>query len=874
MGYTPMMQQYLKTKEQYKDCILFYRLGDFYEMFFEDALTASKVMEVTLTGKNCGMEERAPMCGVPYHAADTYIAKLTAKGYNVAICEQMEDPATAKGLVKREVIRIVTPGTQTSPLTLSEGENNYLACLHLSDGSAGLAYCDLSTGEIRCGEFRGSSFREDLISELTKIKAKEILHDPGLMPEEVDEIEANCDGFLRGIEERYFDNRPCREVILRQFGVLDLQGIGLAEQPEGTLALGALLQYLFETQKQSLSHLVRLEVLDVSDHMCLDRATLKNLELTETLFEKKTQGSLLGVLDKTGTAMGARKMKQWLKEPLNRAEPVCQRLDAVEYLLDEYLCRNDLREELKKIYDLERLCGRIAVGNANGRDVIALKKSLESLPQIKNEITGSGAVLLKRLAEEIGDFSREVRLIEEALQEEPPFTIKEGGIIRPGYSEELDHLKDSIRDGQQWIASLEGTERDRTGIKNLKVGFNKVFGYYIEVTKANYELVPENYIRKQTLVNCERYITPELKEVESVVLGAEARINQMEYELFLEIRKTLQESIPAIQQASSAVAALDVLCSFAEVSSRNGYVKPEIREDDAITIENGRHPVIEQSLGDGTFVSNDLYIDRKDHSLLLITGPNMAGKSTYMRQNALIVLMAQAGCFVPCDRAVIGIVDRIYTRIGASDNLAQGQSTFFVEMNELAGILNTCTPRSLILLDEVGRGTSTYDGLSIAWALAEYLCQKDRQVRTLFATHYHELTVLEGQLPGLKNLNVEVLEDGGSVVFLHKIVEGSASRSYGIHVAKIAGVPKALLDSAQQKLDELEQGQALAINLPEEDPSAGKEIESKPEEEQISFFGYAPDPIVEEIRRIDIMNITPSQAFSILEKLQKAVKGD
>ncbi|MBR2577233.1 MAG: DNA mismatch repair protein MutS [Firmicutes bacterium] len=868
MGYTPMMQQYLKTKEQYKDCILFYRLGDFYEMFFEDALTASKVMEVTLTGKNCGMEERAPMCGVPYHAADTYIAKLTEKGYNVAICEQMEDPATAKGLVKREVIRIVTPGTQTSPLTLSEGENNYLACLRLSESCAGLAYCDLSTGEIRCGEFRGPSFREDLISELVKIRAKEILHDPQILPEEKEEIGASAEGFLRGIEERYFDAAPCRDVILRQFGVMDLRGIGLAELPEGVRALGALLQYLFETQKQSLSHLVRLDVMDLGDHMSLDKATLKNLELTETLFDKKTQGSLLGVLDKTGTAMGARKMKQWLKEPLNQAGPIQNRLDAVEYLYDEYLCRNDLREELRAIYDLERLCGRIAVGNANGRDVIALKKSLEALPAVLNEITGTGVRLFDELAGEIADFSRETGLIGRAIVEEPPFTIKEGGIIRPGYSEELDLLKDSIRDGQQWIASLEGTERERTGIKNLKVGFNKVFGYYIEVTKSNYELVPENYIRKQTLVNCERFITPELKEVESVVLGAETRINQMEYELFLEVRRTLQESIPAIQKASSAVASLDVLCSFAEVSSRNDYVKPRIREDDVITIEKGRHPVIEQSMGGETFVSNDLFIDRKDSSLLLITGPNMAGKSTYMRQNALIVLMAQAGCFVPCERAVIGIVDRIYTRIGASDNLAQGQSTFFVEMNELAGILNTCTSRSLILLDEVGRGTSTYDGLSIAWALAEYLCREKNQVRTLFATHYHELTVLEGQLPGFKNLNVEVLEEGGSVVFLHKIVEGSASRSYGIHVARIAGVPKALLESAQMKLDELEQGQPLSL------PAVNKETKADepPQPEQISFFGYAPDPIIEEIRQIDIMNITPSQAFRILEKLREAVE--
>ncbi len=881
MGYTPMMQHYLETKEKYSDCILFYRLGDFYEMFFEDAITASREMEVTLTGKNCGMEERAPMCGVPHHAVDTYIAKLVSKGYKVAICEQMEDPATAKGIVKREVVRVVTPGTVTSGTMLSEKENNYLSCIFVDEEGGGISFCDLSTGEISCGEYAGAAIDDSLTNELAKIKAKEVLYNDyaggfGL----VKSLKESCDGFFENINDHYFDMKPCVETVERQFGVSGLKGIGLEGKEHATKAVGALLQYLYETQKHSLTHLLKLTIPDSGSHMSLDKSALKNLELTETLFDNKVKGSLLGVIDKTGTAMGSRKLKQWLREPLNKSDEIIKRLDAVEVIFENYLMRNDIREYLKEIYDLERLSGRVACGNANARDLIALKKSTQAIPAVKNELAGADSALLKELYEEIDELDEISSLIEASIREDVPLTIKEGDLIKDGFSKELDELKASISGGREWIASLESKERERTGIKNLKVGFNKVFGYYLEVTKSYYDLIPENYIRKQTLANCERFVTPELKEIEATVLNAETKINKLEYDLFVEIRQKIQEYLSEIQRTAAALAALDVLTSFAEASARFGYVKPEINDGDVIRIEHGRHPVIEQSIRDGVFVSNDLYIDRDKNSMLLITGPNMAGKSTYMRQNALIVLMAQAGCFVPCEKAVIGVADRIYTRIGASDNLSQGQSTFFVEMSELAYILNTATERSLIILDEIGRGTSTYDGLSIAWAVIEYLCEK-RRIRTLFATHYHELTAMEGITEGVKNLNVDVREENGKVVFLHKIVEGSASRSYGIHVARIAGVPENLLEAAEIKLNELESDSSTGFSESSDADGENsyavpaKKIRSKKNEisdNQLSFFGFAPNPVVEEIRNLDLMNITPSQAIVILEKLKDAVK--
>ena len=876
---SPMMQQYMEIKEQHPDEILFFRLGDFYEMFFEDAKLASRELELTLTGKNCGLEERAPMCGVPFHSADTYIARLVEKGYRVAICEQTEDPASAKGLVRREVVQIVTPGTVLSSTMLRENENNYIASVHISDG-IGLAYCDISTGELWLTTLTGASAESSLQDELVKISAREVI-----MQQETAEhlqVESLADitgAWMNVVDDAYVRQEAMREQIRQQFHVGSLQGLGITEGSPAETALGALLLYVHDTQKNDMGHICRPVIYTLGDHMSLDKATIRNLELTETLFEKKLAGSLLGILDRTHTAMGSRLMKQWLRTPLNDCGKINLRLDAVEELCGDPLLRNDLKEELKRIYDFERLAGRIATGKANGRDLIALRGSCASLPEIKRLLSDSSSQLLQELNENIHGLEGAHDLISRSIIEEPPFTVKEGGLIRDGYNQELDDLKASILDAQNWIASLEQTERERTGIRNLKVGFNKVFGYYLEVTKSFYDLVPENYIRKQTLVSSERFVTPQLKETERLVLNAEAEINKMEYDLFSDVRRQLQEQIGDIQQTSRAIACLDALVSFAHVSDLYDYVRPRVDEGDEILIERGRHPVIEQTIRDGQFVSNDTYLDRTDASMLIITGPNMSGKSTYMRQTALIVLMAQCGCFVPASAARIGVCDRIFTRIGASDNLAQGQSTFYVEMSELSHILNTATSRSLVILDEIGRGTSTYDGLSIAWAAAEYLCQADRRIRTLFATHYHEMTILEKTLPGVRNLNVDVAEENGDIVFLHKIVPGSASRSYGIHVAKLAGAPRELLESAQIHLEALSgdmrdntsavaQGSGMEVEIPAE-PYFEPSETSDDTEEQLSLFAQVPDPISERIRSLDLMNTTPSQALQILEELKE-----
>lgn len=873
---SPMMRQYMEIKEEYKDCILFFRLGDFYEMFFEDAKLVSRELELTLTGKNCGMEERAPMCGVPFHSAETYIARLVERGYKVAICEQTEDPASAKGIVKREVIQIVTPGTVISSSMLNENENNYIASVVADDRAIGLSYCDVSTGEIRLTSIKGSGMAESLINELVKINAREIVLDEttGQLLD-ADNMKNITGAYFNVLAASYYEPYAVRSAILRQFDVSALLGLGIEEDSASEAALGALLIYLHETQKKSLGHIAQLNVYSMGQNMSLDKATIKNLELTETLFEKKIRGSLLGVLDKTHTAMGSRKLKQWIKEPLNDVTAINDRLDAVEALLDQVIIRNNIKESLKRVYDFERLTGRIACGTANGKDLIALRNSCSVLPDIKDELASMETALVSGIAENIHSLEHVYDLIDKGIVEDPPFSVREGGIIKEGHSDQLDALKASIKDAQDWIAGLEHSERERTGIKNLKVGYNKVFGYYLEVTRSYYDLIPDNYIRKQTLANCERFITPELKETERLVLNAEAKINQMEYQLFTEIRQQLQGYIREIQETSKAIAALDVLVSFAEISEKNDYVKPSVDGSDVIEIRKGRHPVIEQTIRDGIFVSNDTYLNRSDQSLLLITGPNMSGKSTYMRQTALIVLMAQAGCFVPCQEARIGVCDRIFTRIGASDNLAQGQSTFFVEMSELSYILNTATSRSLVILDEIGRGTSTYDGLSIAWAAAEFLCRPQRMIRTLFATHYHEMTRLEDSIEGVKNLNVDVAEENGDVVFLHKIVEGSASRSYGIHVAKLAGAPKELLERAEERLFELESGAEAAMAKP-----LAAELTATPvaaagaaedEETQLSFLGSIPDPVTEKLRNLDLMNTTPSEALRILEELKEHI---
>ena len=885
MKLSPMMQQYMEIKEQYQDCILFFRLGDFYEMFFEDAKLASKELELTLTGKACGQEERAPMCGVPFHAADGYIAKLVEKGYKVAICEQLEDPAQAKGIVRREVIQVVTPGTLTSQSMLHEKENNYLAAVYADEQAMAAAYCDISTGELYLTEYHGADLYQTLLNELVKIKAKEVIfHEAFPLHYPVEEVKQITEAYINILSETYYSEKSCTEAIKAQFGTVSLTGLGLDFRPQAVRALGALLNYLLETQKQNLRHLTRINHYEIGSHMALDKATVRNLEITETLYEKKVQGSLLGVLDKTHTAMGSRKMRQWLREPLNDAAEINERLDGVEELYNDLLTRNNIKENLKRIYDFERLTGRVACGNANGRDFIALRNSIAMLPEIKSDLGAMQSAALQKLNAAIDCLTAVYDVIDRAICEEPPFSVKEGGLIKAGFSEELDQLNFSIKDGKAWISNLESTERERTGIKNLKVGYNRVFGYYLEVTKSYFDLIPENYIRKQTLANAERFITPELKEMENLVLNAQTKINQLEYELFLSVRDHVQQSIEAIQKTSAAIAELDVLTAFAQVSEKLGYVKPIVDTSMELEVIKGRHPVIEQMVNDGLFVSNDTYLNDRDASLLLITGPNMAGKSTYMRQTALIVLMAQAGCFVPCEKAHIGVCDRIFTRIGASDNLAQGQSTFFVEMSELSYILNNAKARSLIILDEIGRGTSTYDGLSIAWAACEYLCNAHTHIRTLFATHYHELTVLEGQLAGVRNLNVDVTEVGGNIVFLHKIVEGSASRSYGIHVAKLAGIPRVLLERAQEKLAELESSGAdkttASADLQQYTPLPGqteaaakiKHMDVCAEESQLSMFSFAPNPVIEKLRALNLMEITPSKAFAILEEFKASLE--
>lgn len=806
MALSPMMQQYLEIKHENNDCILFFRLGDFYEMFFEDAILVSEELELTLTGKNCGLEERAPMCGVPFHSVDSYLERLIEKGYKVAICEQVEDPKEAKGIVRREVVQIITPGTITSTDLLNEKENNYIASCYVAADSVGFAYCDISTGEIYVSEISNTDNETGFINELVRINASEIiLNDSASDFADIDYISEVLNIYMSVKHHDYFDYVACKKNVLKQFESGSLRELDLEDRKFAVMALGALLNYFAETQKRDLIHLMKPEFYHIGSHMALDPRTIRNLEITEKLFENTRKGSLLDVLDKTKTAMGARKMKQWLREPLNDTKKINQRLDAVEVLTDNFIVRNNIREALKAIYDLERLSSKIATKRANAKDLIALKNSLFVIPEINLDICDLKSELLQNLHNEIDDLSDIYTLIDDTVTDDPPFSVREGNLIKEGYFDELDELKNSIKDSKEWLANLETSEKKRTGIQNIKVGYNKVFGYYIEITKSNYDKIPGNYIRKQTLANSERFITPELKETENIILNAETKINKLEYELFCQVRDKISSNIFRIQKTSSAVSSLDVLASFAEVGSNLGYVRPVINDGDKIQIEKGRHPVIEQSVKNGVFVANDTYMDRDSSQLLLITGPNMSGKSTYMRQTAIIVLMAQSGCFVPCERAEIGVCDRIFTRIGSSDNLSAGESTFFVEMRELAYILNQASESSLIILDEIGRGTSTFDGLSIAWAVCEYLCKENIRIRTLFASHYHELTQLEDKFTGFKNLNVDVAEEDGDVVFLHRIVEGGASKSYGIHVAKIAGIPKEILNNAQSKLSTLEQ---------------------------------------------------------------------
>ena len=795
---TPMMQQYMAIKEQYKDCILFYRLGDFYEMFYDDALTASRELEITLTGKNCGQEERAPMCGVPYHAVDVYLNKLVAKGYKVAICEQAEDPKQAKGIVKREVIRIVTPGTNLSQQALDEGRNNYLMCLVYDNNQFGLAITDISTGDFYTTEV---ATLKELYDEIHRFSPSEIICNDSfyMSGASLDDFKDRLHVSVSTLGTWYMDEAVSVQKIKEHFKVASLDGLGLTDFPSGTLAVGALLLYLYETQKNTLDNLTKITPYRSGGYMIIDSATNRNLELIETLREKQKKGSLLWVLDKTKTAMGARLMRNWIEQPLIEKKKITARQDAVEELYNDMITREEIREYLNAVYDLERLVTRISYRTANPRDLIAFKTSLGMIPPVKQLLSQAKSAELKEIDERMDCLEDIYDLIEKSIQDEPPIMIREGGMIKEGYNEDVDKFRLSRTEGKTWLAELEAREKEKTGIKNLRVRYNKVFGYYLEVTNSYKELVPEDWTRKQTLANAERYITPELKELEDMILGAEDKLAALEYDLYCEVRDSIGEQVVRIQETAKAIAHLDVLASLACVAQSNDYVRPSINTKGVIDIQGGRHPVVEKMNNNQMFIDNDTYLDNKNHRISIITGPNMAGKSTYMRQSALIVLMAQIGSFVPAKSANIGIVDRIFTRVGASDDLASGQSTFMVEMTEVANILRNATSRSLLILDEIGRGTSTFDGLSIAWAVVEHISNpKLLGAKTLFATHYHELTELEGKLDSVNNYCIAVREQGDDIIFLRKIIRGGADKSYGIQVARLAGVPDSVIDRAKE----------------------------------------------------------------------------
>ena len=877
---TPMMQQYKKTKEEFKDCILFYRLGDFYEMFFDDAKIVSKELELTLTGKNCGLEERAPMCGVPFHAVEGYLSKLVSRGYKVAICEQVEDPAQAKGLVKREVIRVVTPGTNLNAQALDESRNNYIMSIVYVSDRFGISFADVTTGDYFVTEV--DSVRK-LLDEMYKFSPKEVICNEALVMSGVDmeDLKERLHLIMYALESWYFDDELCQRALLEHFRVSSLKGLGAADFGCGVIAAGALLRYLTETQKTSLSHMSKLQPYISGNFMVIDSSSRRNLELVETLREKQKRGSLLWVLDKTKTAMGARTLRGYVEQPLIQKEEIERRLQAVEELNSQMITREELREYLSPVYDLERLIGRISYQTANPRDLIAFKTSLGMLPHLKTLLMDFQSPLLQEIQNDLDVLPDLYELIESSVLEEPPVTIREGNIIKDGYHEEVDRFRKAKTEGKSWLAEIETKERERTGIKNLRIKYNKVFGYYLEVTNSYKDLVPEDYIRKQTLTNAERYITPELKELEDTILGAEEKLTALEYELFTDIRDRIAAEVLRIQRTAKAVARLDVFTSLAFVADKNHYVRPKINGQGVVDIQKGRHPVVEQMIPENMFISNDTYLDNDSNRISVITGPNMAGKSTYMRQTALIVLMAQIGSFVPAERADIGIVDRIFTRVGASDDLASGQSTFMVEMNEVSNILRNATANSLLILDEIGRGTSTFDGLSIAWAVIEHIADKKLLgAKTLFATHYHELTELEGTMEGVNNYCIAVKEKGDDIVFLRKIVQGGADRSYGIQVAKLAGVPESVIERAKELAEELSRADisVKAKNIAEEGRAKGKQ-KKKPKRydevdlEQISLFDTVKnEDVIRELEELDLPNMTPMEAMNTLNRLQNRLK--
>ncbi len=866
-AFTPMMQQYLDIKNQYKDCIMFYRVGDFYEMFFDDALTASKALEITLTGKDCGQEERAPMCGVPYHAYEVYANRLIEQGYKVAICEQVEDPKQAKGLVKRDVIQIITPGTNLSTQNLKEGQNNYIMSIYAFDNAYGIAVADITTGEARTCQVTSQEKCKD---EINKYQPSEIICNETLLCQDWDwdYYRERLHITISAIDDWHFNEEQAANCLLKHFKVQSLEALGLKDRSLTVIASGALMEYLIETQKSSLDHMNRLELYAVDDYMILDSSTRRNLELTETLRDKEKRGSLLWVLDKTKTAMGARLLRTYIEQPLIRKDRIEERLDAIEQLNREAINREELREYLNPIYDLERLMTRISLKTANPRDLISFKTSLSYLPYIRQLLAGYPSGLLHQIYEDLDGLEDIHQLLEDSIIEDPPLQIKEGGIIKDGYLEHIDELKHAKTDGKQWLAELETKEREASGIKNLKIKYNKVFGYYFDVTNSYKELVPEHFIRKQTLANSERYTTEELDKLADTILGSEDKLCALEYETFCDIREKISGEIKRVQRTAHAVAMLDVMASLAYVTEQNHYIRPVMNEEGRLKMQGGRHPVVEKMIPNDLFIRNDTELDINENRIAIITGPNMAGKSTYMRQTALIVLLAQMGCYVPADQADIGIVDRIFTRVGASDDLASGQSTFMVEMSEVANILRNATVNSLLILDEIGRGTSTYDGLSIAWSVVEYISNFHRLgAKTLFATHYHELTELEGQLPGVHNYCIAVKEQGDDIVFLRKIMRGGADRSYGIQVAKLAGLPQDVIERANEILSELLDEHDLA--------GKGKKVtvakpKKKEEPKQLSFFANPMEQeVVAEIQSLDLSNMTPMKALVYLSELQE-----
>ena len=874
---SPMMVHYCQTKCAYKDSILFYRLGDFYEMFFEDAKTVSRELELTLTGKDCGLSERAPMCGIPYHAAETYINRLIDKGYKVAICEQVEDPKTAKGIVKREVTRVVTPGTNLNMQELDEGKNNYLMAIVCVGDHFGVSTADITTGDCYVTEI---DEERKLWDEINKFVPAEIICNDAFLVSgvDVDDLRNRLHISVFALESWYFGDDLCKQTLLEHFKISSLEGLGLADYDSGVIAAGSLFRYLLDTQKNTMEHMNKIIPYTTERYMVIDSSSRRNLELVETLREKQKRGSLLWVLDKTKTAMGARMLRSFVEQPLIDADAINERLDAVTELNMQAMLREEIREYLNPVYDLERLVSRISYRSANPRDLLAFKMSLEMIPHIKNLLANFTSPLLVRINEQMDGLEDLYTLLEASITEDPPLAVKEGGIIREGYNEQVDTYRNSKTQGKSWLAQLEAEEKEKTGIRNLKIKYNKVFGYYLEVTNSFKNLVPEYYTRKQTLTNAERYITPKLKELEDMILGAEDKLFALEYDLFCQVREELAAQIPRIQETAKAIAQLDVYASLSVVAQRNNYVRPTVNTKGVIGIKNGRHPVVEKMINNDMFIANDTYLDNGSKRVSVITGPNMAGKSTYMRQTALIVLMAQIGSFVPAEKAKIGVVDRIFTRVGASDDLASGQSTFMVEMTEVANILRNATAKSLLILDEIGRGTSTFDGLSIAWAVIEHISNtKLLGAKTLFATHYHELTELEGKIPGVNNYCIAVKERGDDIVFLRKIVKGGADKSYGIQVAKIAGVPDSVLDRAKELVDELVHTDItstfkdLAENSRKTKPKAVHYDEV--DLEQISLFDTVQDQdIIEELKNLDITMLTPMDAMNTLYRLQNKLK--